>query len=184
MEQDLSLRPWQGIVSRSIGAPIPRERQTMKTCNRCKIEKPLTEFNKKRESGVQPYCKPCQGEYQREFYEDTRLDTQANIYKNRKIRKKSIHQFLGDFYSSNPCVDCGEDDILVLEFDHVIGKEFGLNLAIRDAVSIERIKEELTKGEVRCCNCHRRLTSHQQNSWRVKYVNGELEDMEYEDGNN
>ena len=155
---------------------MPSERYLMKTCNRCKVKKPFSEFNNKRDSGhlssVQPYCRPCQGEYQRENYESRRIPLLNGVYKTRQVRKTEIRTFLAEFYSSHPCVDCGETDILVLEFDHVTGKTFGLNEAIRDVVSLKKIKEEITKGEVRCANCHRRITSEHQNSWRWRYKHG------------
>jgi transcription elongation factor Elf1 len=152
----------------------------MKTCNRCKEDKPLSEFNKKRKSGSQPYCKPCQSEYQREMYAENRVPTLENIYINRRVRKRVIREFLADFYSSHPCVDCGETDITVLEFDHITDKEFGLNLAIRDVMKIERVKEELEKGEVRCSNCHRKVTAERTRNWRWRYLNGfDLEDTDY-----
>ena len=144
----------------------------MKMCNRCNLEKPLTEFNKKRESGPQPYCKPCQSDYQKQFYEGNRVVNLDVIYASRKKRKKEIRLFLAEFYGTHPCVDCGETDLLVLEFDHVTGKEFGINEAIRDVIPVSRIKEELQKGEVRCANCHRRLTAENGNSWRWRYKNG------------
>lgn len=148
----------------------------MKVCNICKKEKPLTEFNKKRNSGtlssVHPYCKPCQGEYQRSNYEGRREDLLEGVYGTRNARKNEIRMLLADFYAANPCVDCGETDLLVLEFDHVTGKEFDLNTAIRNVIPIEKIKDEFKKGEVRCANCHRRITAEHQNSWRWKYKNG------------
>lgn len=152
----------------------------MKTCNRCNEEKPLSEFNKKRESGPQPYCKPCQGEYQRGLYQDNRVYSLENIYENRRIRKKVIREFLAEFYSTHPCVDCGESDITTLELDHITDKEFGLNLAIRDVISIDRIKAEIEKGEVRCSNCHRKVTAERTRNWRWRYQNGlDLEDTDY-----
>ena len=62
------------------------------------------------------------------------------------------------------CVDCGESNPIVLEFDHVRGKK---KKAIADMVShsysIETIKEEIRKCEIRCANCHRIKTLERQN---------------------
>ena len=152
----------------------------MKTCNRCKEEKPLSEYNKKRVSGVQPYCKPCQGEYQRENYENVRPQILENIYGNRKKRKTVIRSFLAEYYSSNPCVDCGETDITVLDFDHLLEKNFGINNAIRDTIPVERIKAELEQGEVRCSNCHRKVTAERTRNWRWRFKNGfSIENLDY-----
>lgn len=152
----------------------------MKTCNRCKETKPVSEFNKKRESGVQPYCRPCQGEYQREYYESGRGAVLENIYGNRKKRKKDIRLFLGDYYATHPCVDCGETDITVLDFDHLLEKNFGINKAIADVMSIDKIKAELENGEVRCSNCHRRITAERSRNWRWRYKNGfSIDELDY-----
>jgi transcription elongation factor Elf1 len=154
----------------------------MKTCSRCKLEKPISEFNKKRASGVQPYCRPCQGEYQRENYENVRVQTLENIYENRHKRKMTIRLFLAEFYQNHPCVDCGETDITVLDFDHLLEKNFGLNKAISNVMPIERIKEELKHGEVRCSNCHRKITAERTRNWRWRYKNGfSIEQLDYDE---
>ncbi len=40
----------------------------MKTCARCKEQKPFDQFNKKTKTRLQSFCKPCNREYQREHY--------------------------------------------------------------------------------------------------------------------
>lgn len=153
----------------------------MKTCNRCNTEKPLSEFNKKRASGVQPYCRPCQGEYQREYYLTERPAVLENIYSNRKKRKKEIRLFLAEFYESHPCVDCGETDITVLDFDHLLEKNFGINKALADAMPIEKIQAELQNGEVRCSNCHRKITAERTRNWRWRFKNGlSIDELNYD----
>ena len=63
------------------------------------------------------------------------------------------------------CVDCGESDPIVLEFDHVRGKK---KKAIADMMShsysIQTIKEEIRKWEIRCANCHRKKTHERMHS--------------------
>lgn len=73
----------------------------------------------------------------------------------RDRNKKYVQNFLRD----NPCVDCGETDPIVLEFDHVRGvKRKNVADMINAAYSLESLAEEITKCEVRCANCHRRKT--------------------------
>lgn len=152
----------------------------MKTCSRCKEQKPISEFNKKRASGVQPYCRPCQGAYQRDNYEAVRPTALQGIYENRKRRKREIRLFLAGYYSEHPCVDCGETDLAVLDFDHLFEKNFGLNKAIGNVMPIERIKAELENGEVRCSNCHRKITAERSKNWRWRYKNGfDVEELDY-----
>lgn len=51
------------------------------------------------------------------------------------------------------CVDCGNKDYRVLDFDHVRGtKLFSLHSAHR---ALKSIYAEIEKCEVRCANCHR-----------------------------
>ena len=51
----------------------------------------------------------------------------------------------------------GESDWVVLEFDHVNGKKIN-NIAnmVQRGWALETIKNEISKCEVRCANCHRR----------------------------
>jgi hypothetical protein len=80
------------------------------------------------------------------------------LKKNRKKNKKTIQEFIVDYLKTHPCVDCGINDILVLEFDHVKGKSENVSHLMRQGCSINRLKEEIDLCEVRCCNCHRRKT--------------------------
>lgn len=75
-----------------------------------------------------------------------------------------------DYLLSHACVDCGEDDILVLEFDHLYDKKAEICGMRSDKKNIELIKAEIKKCEVRCCNCHRRKTQLAVNSYKVRYL--------------
>ena len=77
-------------------------------------------------------------------------------------------------YFSKGCIDCGEKDIRVLEFDHVRGvkKRFkhrrgeGVSFLLMNGYNWEAIKKEIDKCEVRCCNCHKLRTYEQFNYLR------------------
>lgn len=71
-----------------------------------------------------------------------------------------------EYLREHPCVDCGNTDIEVLQFDHVGGQEKHFNVAnmIRRH-SWKRIKEEIEKCEVRCANCHTKKTRRQFGWW-------------------
>ena len=56
-------------------------------------------------------------------------------------------------------------------FDHVRGKKkFSLCKSGMSGYSAKTIKEEISKCEVRCQNCHIRRTAKQQNWWILGYA--------------
>ena len=61
------------------------------------------------------------------------------------------------------CVDCGNSDIRVLEFDHISNDKFKNVSALRTG-SLEKIKEEIAKCEVVCANCHKIRTYGRMNN--------------------
>lgn len=76
-------------------------------------------------------------------------------------------QRLRAYLSSHPCIDCGQTDIRVLEFDHVHGnKSASITNLLKNVAPRETIEAEIAKCEVRCVNCHRIKTSERGNWWR------------------
>ncbi len=67
----------------------------------------------------------------------------------------------------NISMDCGHDDIRVLEFDHIHGRK---KRSISRMLSIDcpwsTIQAEINKCEVRCANCHRIKTNERGGLWR------------------
>ena len=84
--------------------------------------------------------------------------------RNKRQRKKN-KAFVDRVKRMYKCLDCGESDPIVLEFDHVRGEK---RRAIADMVSnyysIKTIKEEIRKCEIRCANCHRKKTHERMHS--------------------
>jgi hypothetical protein len=64
-----------------------------------------------------------------------------------------------EYLLSHPCVDCGESDPLVLEFDHRSGKRAAISDLMRNHASWQVISAEIAKCDVRCANCHKRRTA-------------------------
>jgi hypothetical protein len=78
-----------------------------------------------------------------------------------RYRKRNQNQFR-DYLVCKACVDCGESDLMVLEFDHVRGVKTGnISEMVNGGIAWERIMREIEKCEIRCANCHRRKTGHQ-----------------------
>lgn len=81
-------------------------------------------------------------------------------------RRDKIQVLLFNYLLQHPCVDCGESNPIVLEFDHIRGpKEFAITRAASIQASQKRILAEIEKCVVRCANCHRVQTARQQN-WK------------------
>jgi hypothetical protein len=93
--------------------------------------------------------------------------------KKRRMGIREAHfKYIGSYLQSNPCVDCGEKDVLVLEFDHKDRhyKNFNVSYLIMKCESHKILAEEVEKCDVRCANCHRRKTQIESKSWRLQYA--------------
>jgi len=101
----------------------------------------------------------------------------------KRHRQKNFAKFI-EYLQSHPCVDCGETDIRVLQFDHLpqFEKKFEIGRAITGSTrKWEVILEEINKCEVVCANDHLRRTGSRA-GWRKHLINaGEYEAPEVED---
>lgn len=133
-----------------------------KLCTICKHVKPLTEFNKNkgRQDGLQTHCRQCSKKKSRKYYHANReKHKQITIARKHQVIKE-CQQYTYDYLLFHSCVDCGENDPIVLEFDHVRGKKRNaICFMIGRGCSLTSIKKEIEKCEVRCANCHRRKTA-------------------------
>ncbi len=70
-----------------------------------------------------------------------------------QLRKK---EYVIKYLEQHSCVDCGNTDIRVLEFDHTKGPKYKcVSVLVWQAYSIEVLDAEIAKCEVRCANCHK-----------------------------
>jgi hypothetical protein len=76
----------------------------------------------------------------------------------QKRWRERFHQMVLEYKLAHPCVDCGEADPIVLEFDHRPGtlKCFAVSMGRYMARAL--VLKEMEKCDVRCANCHRRMT--------------------------
>ena len=66
--------------------------------------------------------------------------------------------FVRELPSRSWCVDCGDDRLAVLEFDHVGPKRANVVRLARRGCSLETLEDEVSHCQIRCANCHRRRT--------------------------
>lgn len=139
----------------------------MKQCHTCKVPKSLKEFgnNKKNKDGKQPYCKACSRLKDKRHYENSDSRKKA-IRKSSDEAKERNMLYVLNYLRSHSCVDCGEDDPIVLDFDHQDDKRDNVSCMIY--LSIETVQREIAKCEVRCANCHRRKTAKEFGYFRYR----------------
>lgn len=136
-----------------------------KVCTLCNFPKLLTDFNKRKSSkdGRQNVCRECNKKTSNKYYEKNKVKHKRVCAIRRDRIRLESQQYLFSYLSTHVCVDCGECDIRCLEFDHVRGKKItNISTMVKDGFSIEKIKQEITKCEVRCANCHRKRTADVQ----------------------
>lgn len=90
-------------------------------------------------------------------YRENKAKIISQSSKRNKKRREWNREFLYRVKDMFHCIDCGEDESILLEFDHVRGEKVAnVSDMVGGAYSIKSIKKEIRKCEVRCANCHRR----------------------------
>ena len=135
-----------------------------KQCTKCNVEKTLDLFEKTIAGNPYGKCKECRKAFFNEHYKNP--DRKKAILQHARMTRNNNMRNMLIYLSDNPCVDCGETDPIVLEFDHVIGeKKWSISKGAHSACKWSTILEEIQKCEVRCANCHRKKTSQRAGGW-------------------
>jgi hypothetical protein len=146
----------------------------LKRCaGRCKQRKPISEFNKNRVKvdGLGTSCRKCSNENSRQYYRENGEQHIKYVAERRKRVEAENRLNIIAYLLKHPCVDCGEADIMVLDFDHVRGKKrLAVSLMVYSDCRWNTIFTEIKKCDVRCANCHRRRTAKQFKSYRFIYT--------------
>jgi hypothetical protein len=87
----------------------------------------------------------------------------------RPKRQRAVREMIWAYLIAHPCVDCGEADPVVLDFDHVRGEKSENLVRLIAAHGRKKILDEIEKCEVRCANCHRRKTAVAQRNWKLRF---------------
>jgi hypothetical protein len=136
----------------------------MKVCSKCKL--PKKEFVSWREN----YCVDCRREYDRQRYLKNPKYYKKKAANSLKRGKDEKQEKVVQYLLSHPCVDCGESDPIVLQFDHQRDKIEGICRMVYRNFSWKRIEEVIAKCEVRCANCHLKRTTRVGNHRRYKIL--------------
>ena len=152
-------------------------------CGKCERDLPEDAFGVKRYGGKrpdkrQPYCKECNRAYQRDHYQRNSGKYKESAAAWKKQRRIDLILLVQAYLADHPCVDCGEDDAVVLQFDHVRGQKISsvahMVWRLRPWADIEA---EIAKCDVRCANCHTRRTAAQFGWWKAANPDGVDEEL-------
>ena len=96
-----------------------------------------------------------------------KMEDRKRRLKNKKRMQDKARTWIRGYLSEHPCVDCGNTDHRVLEFDHVDPekKKFTICRKIKDGVSLITLAKEVEKCQVRCANCHRIRTKEEKHCY-------------------
>ncbi len=129
-----------------------------RVCTKCRQEKPINQFGwRNKVLGIRHNrCLACVAEASTNWYAKNRQKQIANSAKRRLAARDEARKYVWNYLHTHPCVDCGESDPVVLEFDHVRGrKSEDVSVMVQGGWSLNAIQTEIAKCDVRCANCHR-----------------------------
>jgi len=139
--------------------------QKTRPCRKC--GRPRVGKNKTKDGK----CRRCRLEYKKTHYRSNRA---YYVWKGNKSKQKLVERnrrFVVAYLLVHPCVDCGEPDPLVLDFDHRDPEKKIMTVSLLvSRVRKERLIEEIEKCDVRCANCHRRKTAKQLRHVRYRIL--------------
>ena len=146
-----------------------------KRCSNCGETKPLHEFGFKNraEELLQAWCRACERVYKQAWYLRNRTRQMANVQR-RKVRVRTATRLrVLAYLRTHACVDCGEGNVVVLDFDHVRNKRWNISYMASCGFAWATIEDEIKRCQVRCANCHRIKTAKER-GWYYPPSNGQL----------
>ena len=142
----------------------------MKSCGSCGETKGTDEFGVRdaKTNREHTVCRECRRGYCRDYYHKDPEAFNARKRERMAVYRERARHYVERFLSSHPCVDCGADDLVVLEFDHVRGvKRKAVAVMVWEGVSVQTLAAEIRKCVVRCADCHRRTTATTRGYWKT-----------------
>lgn len=129
-------------------------------CRRCGEFKSANDFNRRAVGSryLHSWCKVCFAAYKAERHVRLHDREMVRIRRNRELGLSWRRAQIREYLLAHPCVDCGETDPDVLEFDHLRDKTMDVSRMVAIGWKWAKIFAEIQKCEVRCANDHRRAT--------------------------
>lgn len=160
------------------------EDKNLKQCADCKGIFPLSSFNKRKKNNKEKeglnlfhICKDC--------HRNMNKEKRPLMHALRRTIRKDFQNFKKEYFSKNPCIDCGESNFIVLTFDHIenLGeKQFNIGNLIGFSDDYAKFINEIQKCVVRCVNCHMAIEKLRIKSRIYCFINNiEFPEKEYFD---
>jgi hypothetical protein len=127
---------------------------TSAICTRCKTNPPQAIYH--------PWCRECRRTSNRRWWKSVSRQMIDSRKDTRRTRNILHRKRIFDYLLEHPCVDCGERNPIVLDFDHVREVKSDSVSKMTQYASWSRIETEIRKCDVRCSNCHRIRTSSER----------------------
>ena len=107
--------------------------------------------------------KDDQASASKRHYEANKSKIKQRSKKRNRKQRNANKAYVDKIKVESSCVDCGEGNPLVLDFDHVKGEKVGdISSMVYQSYCVESIQKEIDKCEVRCSNCHRVATHNRR----------------------
>lgn len=143
-----------------------------KTRGKCGIEKPFDECGlRSPRLGIRhSWCKSCVVEYEPAWDEPNRQRHIAHVRDARDQTGNENQLRAWRYLAGHPCVECGERDPVVLQFDHLREKRNDIAYTSTAGFAWSTILVEIAKCQVLCANCHTRKTARERGIWERKHM--------------
>jgi hypothetical protein len=135
-------------------------------CPHCGVIRSAADFPDRGSRGLD--CRRAAG---RAHYRANRAYYLAKARRRQKRVVLETREWLLSYLREHACVDCGNDDVRVLEFDHrdEATKLRAIAILAGQGFGLARVKAEIGQCDVRCANCHR-IRTHLQRGWWGKDI--------------
>jgi hypothetical protein len=154
----------RGITAEAADPPGIDPMVETKSCTGCRRERPLVGFRikNKRTGRRGTLCRACRSAYGKLHYEKNREKYRTRGRRPHHEQRDEYWFWVMSYLTAHPCLDCGETDPVVLQFDHRDGTtKVGTVGLMLNRASWDDLLREIGKCDVRCANCHRVRTAQQ-----------------------
>ena len=105
--------------------------------------------------------------FQRQHYKDNKSVYLEKARGWNKSNRVAVEDYLFNYLSKHPCIECGEADVVLLEFDHrdQVEKTEAVATMVAQYYSIKTVEAEVAKCDIRCVRCHRLKTAREAGYW-------------------